>query len=111
MEIFEAIQQKMAIAKPYITVILRKGEQYDTPDTQEFLMTQHVPYLFKLRLEGLLNITVAASGTADIKGVAIYNLTDIEQVKQLTENDPAIRAEKLCYDIMPCFGFPGDVLL
>lgn len=111
MEVSDAIQQKMAIAKPYTVVVLRKGERYDETNTQEFLMTQHVPYLFTLRLKGILNITVAASETTDIKGIAIYNLTDAEQVKQLTENDPAIQAGKLCYDIMPCFGFPGDTLL
>ncbi len=110
MEIFEAIQQKRAIAKPYIAVILRKGEHYDEADTQEFLMTQHVPYLFTLRLKGVLDITVAASGTTDIKGIAIYNLIDAEQVKQLTESDPAIQSGKLCYDIMPGFSFPGDAL-
>ncbi len=46
-----------------------------------------------------------------VKGISLFNTTDKEEVKRLSEADPAVQAGRLIYEIYLWFGLPGDCLL
>jgi uncharacterized protein YciI len=68
-------------------------------------------YLFKLRVEKKLILNGPLLGESDIRGICIYDLTDLNEVINLTEEDPAVKSGRLSYEIHEWFGLPGDRLI
>ena len=66
--------------------------------------------MFQLRQEGKLVINGPIIDDPELKGLSIFNTTDKEQVKRLSEGDPAVRAGRLTYEIYTWFGIPGEGL-
>jgi hypothetical protein len=46
----------------------------------------------------------------ELKGISIFDTTDEEEVRRLSEGDPAVKAGRLVYEIYEWFGIPGDGL-
>jgi uncharacterized protein YciI len=71
---------------------------------------EHLRYLFQLRAEGKLVINGPVLDDAELKGISIFNTTDKEEVRRLSDGDPAVKAGRLVYEIYEWFGIPGDRL-
>lgn len=67
-------------------------------------------YLFSLRAEGKLNITLPAMNNSDLMGVGVLNISDHDEARQLLEHDPNVKAGRLVYELYNGFGFPGNAL-
>jgi len=97
--------------KPYILVVLSKGENYENEDTPEIIRTQHLPYVFKQKQAGVLSIAMPVRDQTDIAAIGIYNLTDKEQLKGWLDKDPAVIQGVFTYEILNSIGMQGDQLL
>jgi len=102
---------RLSIIKPYVLLILTKGENYGLNDTPRIIQSEHLPYVFQQRDDHHMVLTMPVmDNSSSIAAVAIYNSTDKEEVKKLVEKDPAIQAGIFNYEILSSIGLPGDTL-
>jgi uncharacterized protein YciI len=107
----EIVQNRIATGRHYCLGLYKAGPRRDQPpEEQKQIQAAHLRYLFQLRADGKLLISGPVLDDAVLKGVSIFNTTDIEEVKRLSEADPAVQAGRLVYEIHPWFGIPGDSL-
>lgn len=102
---------KLASIKPYVLVILTKGENYGLSDTPRIIQSEHLPYIFGQRRDNEMVLTMPVmDNESSLAAVAIYNTTDKGEVKRLMDKDPAIMAGVFTYEIVTGMGLPGDKL-
>ena len=105
------IMSKMASIKPYVLVVLTKGENYGLSDSPRIIQSEHLPYIFEQRRDNQMVLTMPImDNSSNLAAVAIYNTTDKEVVKGLLDKDPAIMAGVFDYEIVTGMGLPGDQL-
>ncbi len=105
----EVVQKTVATGKQYCLRLYKVGPNRDQPPAEaEKIQMEHLRYLLQLRAEGILLVNGPVIGDPELKGVSIFNTTDVEEVKRLSEGDPAVKAGRLVYEIYIWFGLPGD---
>src|SRR5579871_3790193 len=104
----EYMKQMLATTKSYTAVILKRGAAYKMPDVFP-LIWEHARRNFLLREDGVLMIVCPISEDKEMAGVGIFN-ADASTTKALLEEDPAIKAGVLVYEMYPTRSFPGDSL-
>lgn len=105
----EHVQQQLASAKAYTLVFLTQGKVKDDAKAAQNQMP-HLQYLFSLKEGGHVSIFGPLTDNSNIRGILIFNVTDIGQVKKLMDGDPHVKAGHLSYEIHPWFGVPGQTL-
>lgn len=107
----EFIQETIKSGKRYCIRLFKAGPNRDQPPEEaEKIQMEHLRYLMQLRKEGKLLINGPVIEDTELRGISIFNLTDKEEVKRLSEADPAVKAGRLVYEIYLWFGLPGDSL-
>ncbi len=107
----EFIRQRVASGKQYCARIFKAGpNRNQLSDEANQIQMEHLRYLFQLRAEGKLLINGPVIDDLELKGISIFNTTDMEEVKRLSEGDPAVKAGRLVYEIYHWFGIPGECL-
>ena len=107
----EYIMDQIKQGKQYILLLLKRGSNRGENEEEiEKIQMGHLHHLFKLKAEGKLVLAGPVDTDVDLRGIGIFNLTDMEQVKKLVEEDPAVKSGRLTYEIYPWFGIPGDGL-
>lgn len=107
----DSIEKTIASGRQYCVRLFKTGSKRDQPpEEMEKIQMEHLRYLFQLRAEGKLLINGPILDDPELKGISIFNTTDIEEVKRLSDADPAVKAGRLVYEIYPWFGLPGDRL-
>jgi uncharacterized protein len=107
----ELVRERVAKGRQYCARIFKAGPNRDQPpDEADRIQMEHLRYLFQLRAEGKLLINGPVIDDPVLKGISIFNTTDIEEVKKLSEADPAVKAGRLVYEIYHWFGIPGECL-
>lgn len=104
----EFMRQMLAKTKNYSIVILKAGPNKNE-DGAEKIIWEHGRRNFELRADGVLSIVCPISDGSNISGVGIFN-ADVEEVKKIMEEDPAVKAGVLIYEIHACRSFPGSSL-
>jgi hypothetical protein len=104
----EFMRQRISNTRTYCIVILQAGPNRHM-DGAEKIIWEHGRKNFALRAEGVLSIVCPISDGSNVSGVGIFN-APVEEVKKIMDEDPAIKAEILIYEIHVCRGFPGDSL-
>lgn len=105
------IQESISKGKQYTVVFLKANSTYrgDSRVVEEN-QPKHLEYLFTLKAQGKLPLFGPFSGSGDLRGFCIFNSPDQEEVKQLIDNDPHVKAGYLTYEMHLWFGIPGDRL-
>ena len=107
----EFIKKTITSGKQYCVRLFKAGSDLNqTPDEAEKIQMEHLRYIMRLRAEGKILINGPVINDTELKGIAVFNTTDKEQVKKLSDKDPAVRAGRLAYEIYDWFGLPGDCL-
>ena len=107
----EYIMDQINQGKQYILLLLKRGPNTDQSEEEGHkIQMGHLHHLFKLKAEGKLVLAGPLDTDVDLRGIGIFNLTDMEQVKTLVEEDPAVKSGRLTYELYPWFGIPGDGL-
>lgn len=107
----EFVRQTIASGKKYCVRIYKAGPYRNQPEDEvQQIQTAHLRYLFHLRAEGKLVINGPVLDDPELKGISIFNTTDKDEVKRLSDGDPAVKAGRLVYEIYEWFGIPGDCL-
>ena len=107
-EFFQDIRSRI---KPYTVVFLIKGNKRDQDENvMDEIQLNHLKYLNDLREKGFLPMHGPFADDGNVIGIAIFNSSDAEQVKQWCEGDPGFKAGRFSYEIHPFFTFPGSTL-
>lgn len=102
----EFMRQMRSTTKQYSIVILKAGPN-KSEEGAEKILWEHGRRNYALRAAGLLSIVCPISDGSNVAGVGIFNAT-VEDVKQLMDEDPAVQAGVLTYEVHPTRSFPGD---
>jgi len=102
------MRQMLSTTKNYSIVILKATPKRNEPGAHK-IVWEHGRRNFALRAEGLLSIVCPVTSDGDVRGVGIFN-AGIEVVKKTMDEDPAVKAGILVYEILTCRSFPGDTL-
>ena len=109
----DEMQARLATARPYVLVVLRKGPAYIAPDLrpeeQGRIVREHGRRNMALQAEGKLAIVGPLQGGGELVGLYIFAVPEAE-VRGIMDADVAYRAGIFTYDVMTIFGFPGDAL-
>jgi len=104
----EFMTQMLSRARDYSIVILKAGPNHSRPGAEKMIW-EHARSNFLLRANGLLPIVCPITDGGDLAGVGIFN-ADVDEVKSIMDQDPAVKEGVLVYEAHPCRSFPGDCL-
>jgi uncharacterized protein YciI len=107
----EFIQKASGSGRRYCLRLYKMGPKRDQPPEEaDKIQMEHLRYLFQLRAEGKILINGPILDDAELEGIAIFNTTDKEEVKRLSDGDPAVKAGRLVHEVYHWYGMPGDRL-
>ena len=102
---------QMAYMKPYTVLLLKKGPQFASEEAQKIIQAEHLPHLFKLRNEGKMLLSMPVMDNTDVAAVGIYNSLNKEELKKLTETEPAVLKGVFTYELLNSVGMKGDTMV
>jgi len=104
----EFMRQMLSTTRKYCLVILKAGPKKHE-EGAETIIWEHGRRNFALRADGVLSIVCPISDGSNVSGIGIFNTT-VEAVQKIMDEDPAVQAGVLIYEIHACRSFPGDSL-
>jgi uncharacterized protein YciI len=107
--------QKKSAAPPeesmrmYVLGLLYRGEKWTPGKTEETAKIQeaHLANIGRLAKEGKLILAGPFSGTDDLRGLFLFDVTTIEEARALANTDPAVQAGRLRVDLIQWYGPKG----
>ncbi len=88
--------------KTYTFVMLTRGENINQDDREKAtIQKKHLEYLGQMAENGDLNVAGPFMDNGNWRGILIFNTTDTVKVRQLVENDPAVKAGRLIFEMHP----------
>ena len=97
--------------KQYYMVFLKKGPTRDQDSaTVAVIQEQHLAHLAKLHEAHKICMAGPFMEDGDIRGIAIYNTSTMEEAKSLASEDPAVKAGRLIVEFHPWYAARGSML-
>ena len=91
--------------KTYVMAFLKAGPNRPKDSIARMeLQKAHLKNITRLAAEGKLIVAGPFLDDQPIRGIFIFNVRTIEEAKQLTETDPAIKAGSLVMELHPWYG-------
>jgi uncharacterized protein YciI len=88
--------------KPYFFVLLKKGPHRDQDSvTAAGIQKAHMENINRMAAAGKLNVAGPFLDDGEMRGIFIFDSGNEDEVKKLVENDPAVKAGRLVYEIHP----------
>ena len=97
--------------KPYVMAFLKSGPNRGQDSvTAMKLQEGHMANINRMAKEGKLAIAGPFGDNGDWRGIFIFDMKNMEDVKKEVEQDPAIQAGRLAYEIHPWWAGRGSKL-
>lgn len=97
--------------KKYYMVFLKKGPNQDTAKAKTAeLMKAHLAHLTKMYEEGKMSLAGPLLIDHDIRGICVYHIDDMAEVRRLAESDPAVQAGRFVVEVLPWYSAKGMIL-
>ncbi|MEP6596829.1 MAG: YciI family protein [Ginsengibacter sp.] len=91
--------------KRYVMAFLKTGPTVIKDSSARVqLQMAHLKNIQRLAAEGKLIVAGPFLDGQDLQGIFIFNVETIEEAKQLTATDPAIKAGELVMELHPWYG-------
>lgn len=91
--------------KKYVMAFLKTGKTNLKDSTERAnLQMAHLKNIMRMADEGKLIVAGPFLDKNEVRGIYIFNVTTLEEARQLTETDPAIKAGTLEMELRPWFG-------
>lgn len=92
----------------YVMALLKTGPNQDhDEETAQKLQEAHMENIRRLGAEGKLIVAGPFLDDGQLRGIYIFDVSTIEEAKELTESDPAIQAGRLEMELHPWYGSAG----
>lgn len=102
------MRQRISMTKEYCILILKAGPNKNQAGAEKIIW-EHGRRNFVLRADGVMPIVLPVADGSDVSGIGIFD-ANVEQVRAIMDEDPAVKAGVFVYELHPCRGFPGDSL-
>ncbi len=102
------MHEMLTKSRQYSIVLMRKTAKLNEAGA-EAVIWEHGRRNFALRAEGKLAIVCPTRDDGEWAGIGIFDATG-EEVEAIMEQDPAVAAGMLTYDVIDTRSFPGDAL-
>lgn len=88
--------------KPYFFVLLKKGPHRDQDSvTAAKIQKAHMENINRMAAIGKLNVAGPFLDEGEMRGIFIFDSGSEDEVRRMVENDAAIKAGRLTYEIHP----------
>ena len=105
----EQMKERLSQTKSYTLLLLKKTEKYAADPEVRKVIWEHGRRNMQLGEDGILPIVCPVRDESEIAGICIFTAS-LEEVQKMYEEDPAIKAGYLSFEVHPCSGFPGSML-
>jgi hypothetical protein len=102
------MKEMMTTTKDYTVLLLKKTGKFKMPDVYPVIW-EHGRRNFSLRANGLLSIVCPIPNDPVMAGIGVFNTTE-EETRKIMDEDPAVVAGVLSYELYAARSFPGDML-
>lgn len=102
------MRQMMGTTRPYAVVLLRRTDKLSEAGASA-IVWEHGRRNFALRADGKLAVVCPIRDDDQWAGVGIFDAT-VEEARSIMEEDPAVKAGLLTYEVLATRSFPGDAL-
>ena len=102
------MRERLAGTRDYTLMILKTTGKTFTDEGRPVIW-EHGRRNMALRAAGALAIVCPVTDGGDVAGIGIFP-APLDEVRGLMEQDPAVHAGALRYELHPVRGFPGDCL-
>ena len=114
MEIDDAfMRERLGRMRAYVLVIMRKGPAYESPEVrsaaQKAIIWEHGRRNMRFQAEGIMPLVGPVGGGDDLVGICVFSVPE-DDVRRLMDDDGAVQAGVLAYEVMNWFAAPGDRL-
>lgn len=91
--------------KKYVMAFLYRGSNRNIPqDSARKLQMAHLENITRMAEEGQLLLAGPFLDTGDLRGIYIFDVETVEEARELTMTDPAIKAQSLRMELRPWYG-------
>ncbi len=104
----EFMRKALAKTKTYTLVFLARTPKRQEPGA-DAIIWEHARRNMSLRADGVLAIVCPVTDDSEWAGIGIFDAS-LEETTRIMDDDPAVRAGVLSYELHPVRGFPGDSL-
>jgi len=92
----------------YVMAFLKRGPNRPTDSiTRVELQKAHMANINRMAAEGKLIIAGPFMDDGDLRGIYIFNVQTVEEAKELTKTDPAVKYGSLVMELHPWYGSAG----
>ena len=89
----------------YVVAFLKRGPNQDQSEQEAMdLQKAHLANIHRLLDEGKLLLAGPFMDDGDVRGIYIFDVTTVDEARELTATDPAIKAGRLEMEFHPWFG-------
>ena len=89
----------------YVMALLKAGPNQNQSESEAIeLQRGHMDNIHRLAEEGKLILAGPFLGGGELRGIYVFDVTTIEEARELTETDPAIQAGRLKMELIPWYG-------
>lgn len=104
----EEMRARLAKSKPYTLVLLKATPKRDEPGA-DAIVWEHGRRNFSLVQRGVLRIVCPVTDDSGWSGIGVFDASP-EEVTEIMEGDPGVRAGLFSYEVHQARGFPGSTL-
>lgn len=104
----EQMRARLAQSKAYSVVLLKQTEKRGEPGA-DAIVWEHGRRNFSLVQQGVLRIVCPVTDDSGWSGIGVFDASP-EEVTELMEGDPGVRAGLFTYEVHTVRGFPGSTL-
>ncbi len=91
--------------KQYVMAFLKSGpEQSQDSATRRKIQRAHLDNITRLAAEGKLIVAGPFLDDTEIRGIFIFNVSTLEEARELTNSDPAVQSGRLVMELHPWYG-------
>lgn len=99
------------ILKKYVFGMYKRGPNKDIDSVQlSKIQEGHMKHLSDMYKAGKLLMAGPIGGDGDLRGLLVFNLKDIKEAEKLVQQDPAVKAGRLIFELYYWWTAKGSTL-
>lgn len=99
------------ILKKYVFGMYKRGPNKDIDSVQlSKIQEGHMKHLSEMYKAGKLLMAGPIGGDGDLRGLLVFNLKEIKEAEELVQQDPAVKAGRLIYELYYWWTAKGSTL-
>lgn len=99
------------VMKKYFLVFLKRGTERSQNEAEaQEIQAAHLAHMDSLANLGQLDIAGPMGDDTDLRGIVVLRVATMEQAEACVKADPAVKANRLSYEIHPWWAAVGSTL-